>query len=82
MKSLQISLLGWVLIALSIVGLLPFAITAYQITSSQESLIEQVQQTHLVAVISAADRIGGYLELLDSTAESAAKNPNLYKNPV
>jgi len=81
MKSLQISLLGWIVIALSIVGLLPFAITAYQISSSREVLIGQVQQTHLVAVISTADRIGSYLELLDSTAESASKNPNLYKNP-
>jgi len=42
MKSLQISLLGWIVIALSIVGLLPFAITAYQISSSREVLIGQV----------------------------------------
>jgi len=73
--------MGWVLIALAVVGLLPFAITAYQIQASREGLIEQVQQTHLIAVLSTADRIGSYLELLDSVAESAAKNPNLFQHP-
>jgi len=82
MKSLKISLLGWILIGLTLVGLLPFAITAYQINASREGLIEQVQQTHLVAVLSTADRVGAYLELLNSIAESAAKNPNLYNDPT
>lgn len=81
MKSFQISLLGWILIGLTLVGLLPFAITAYQINASRDGLIEQVQQTHLVAVLSTADRVGAYLELLNSIAESAAKNPTLYSDP-
>ena len=82
MKSFKISLLGWILIGLTLVGLLPFAITAYQINASRNGLIEQVQQTHLVAVLSTADRVGAYLELLNSIAESSAKNPNLYSNPT
>lgn len=73
--------MGWILIGLSLVGLLPFAITAYQIQASREGLVEQVQQTHLIAVLSKADSVGSYLELLTSLAKSAALNPNLYQDP-
>ncbi len=81
MKNLKISLMGWILIGLTLVGLLPFIITAYQIQSGREALVDQVQETHLVSVLATADRISSYFELLNSIAISAAKNPNLYQKP-
>ncbi len=81
MKNIKISLMGWMLIGLTLVGLLPFVITAYQIQSGREGLVEQVQQTHLVSVLATADRISSYFELLNSIADSAAKNPNLFQKP-
>lgn len=81
MRNFKISLMGWILIGLSLVGLLPFAITAFQIQSGREGLVEQVQQTHLVSVLATADRISAYFELLSSIANSAANNPNLFQNP-
>jgi len=80
-KKIKISLMGWILIGLSLVGLLPFVITAIQIHSGREGLVEQVQQTHLVSVLATADRINSYFELLNSIALSAAKNPNLFQKP-
>ena len=81
MKNFKVSLMGWILIGLTLVGLLPFVITAYQIQSGREGLVDQVQETLLVSVLATADRISSYFELLDTIAISAAKNPNLYQQP-
>ncbi len=81
MRPKSFSIITWVVLGLVAVGVLPFAITAYQIVSSRDSIIEQAQQTHLIAVRSTADRIGSYLSVLRGVAESAARNPNLYRDP-
>lgn len=74
----SVPLLAWVVAALVVVGLLPFAITAYQIRVSRDGIIEQVQQTHRIAVRSTADRVGAFLALMQGAAAAAAANPNLY----
>ena len=81
MRLPSIPLLPRVILALAVVGLLPFAISAYQIRSSRAAIVDQAQLTHKTAARAMADRVAGYLELLSGTAESAARNPNLYADP-
>ncbi|MDH3768275.1 MAG: serine/threonine protein kinase, partial [Gammaproteobacteria bacterium] len=78
MKSKAIPLIGWVLIGLLLVSLLPFAITAYQIKASQDSLVSQVQQTHLVSVDATADKVSSYVLGLQNLLKSIVDNPNLF----
>ena len=61
MKSKAIPLIAWIVLGLLLVGLLPFAITAYQIKANQDSLVSQVQQTHLVSVDATADKVSSYV---------------------
>ena len=81
MRLPSIPLLPRVVLALAAVGLLPFAISAYQIRSSRAALVDQAQLTHKTAARAMADRVAAYLELLAGLAESAALNPNLYLDP-
>ncbi len=81
MRLPSIPLLARVVLALALVGLLPFAISAYQIRSSRAAIVDQAQLTHKTAARAMADRVAAYLELLSGTAESAARNPNLYSDP-
>lgn len=81
MRLTSIPLLARVVMALALVGLLPFAISAYQIRSSRAAIVDQAQLTHKTAARAMADRVAAYLELLSGTAESAARNPNLYSDP-
>ncbi len=62
---------------LLLVGLLPFAITAYQIKANQDSLVSQVQQTHLVSVDATADKVSSYVLGLQNLLRSIADNQNL-----
>ena len=75
MKSKAIPLSAWVAIGLLLVSLLPFAITAYQIRESQDSLVNQVQQTHLVSVDATADKVSSYLLGLQNLLASIGDNP-------
>ncbi len=77
----SVPLLVRVVLALAAVGLLPFAISAYQIRSSRAAIVDQAQLTHKTAARAMADRVAAYLELLAGTTESAARNPNLYGDP-
>ncbi len=81
MRLPSVPLLARVVLALALVGLLPFAISAYQIRSSRAAIVDQAQLTHKTAARAMADRVAAYLELLSGTAESAARNPNLYGDP-
>ncbi len=81
MRRFSIPLLARVVLALVAVGLLPFAISAYQIRSSRAAIVDQAQLTHKTAARAMADRVAAYLELLTATADSAARNPNLYADP-
>ncbi len=82
MRLPSIPLLPRVVLALAAVGLLPFAISAYQVRSSRAAIVDQAQLTHKTAARAMADRVAAYLELLAGTAESAARNPNLHADPA
>jgi len=77
MKSKAIPLIAWIVLGLLLVGLLPFAITAYQIKANQDSLVSQVQQTHLVSVDATADKVSSYVLGLQNLLRSIADNQNL-----
>ncbi len=81
MRPPSLPLLTRVVLALVAVGLLPFAISAYQIKSSRAAIVELVQLTHKTAARAMAGRVAMYLEVLSGTAESAARNPGLYADP-
>ncbi len=81
MRPTTLPLLARVVLALVAVGLLPFAISAYQIRSSRAAIVDQAQLTHKTAARAMADRVAAYLELLSGAAESVARNPNLYSAP-
>lgn len=74
MNSKSLPLIAWVILGLAIVSLLPFAVTAYQIKESQDSLVKQVQQTHLVSVTATADKLGAYVGGLQNLLSSIAGN--------
>jgi len=77
MKSKTLPLIAWIVLGLLLVGLLPFAITAYQIKANQDSLVGQVQQTHLVSVDATADKVSSYVLGLQNLLRSIADNQNL-----
>ena len=77
MKSKAIPLIAWIVFGLLLVGLLPFAITAYQIKANQDSLVSQVQQTHLVSVDATADKVSSYVLGLQNLLRSVADNQEL-----
>ncbi|MBT8083865.1 MAG: serine/threonine protein kinase [Woeseia sp.] len=77
MKSKSLPLIAWIVLGLLMVGLLPFAITAYQIKANQDSLVDQVQQTHLVSVDATADKVSSYLLGLQRLLRSVADNQTL-----
>ncbi len=81
MNRFSLPLLTWVILALALVVLLPFATSAYQIRASRIATVDQVQTVHLSSSRAAADRVAWYLELLTAVGTSAAENPNLYADP-
>ncbi|MEM7354038.1 MAG: serine/threonine protein kinase [Acidobacteriota bacterium] len=82
MPRLSVPLLVRVALALGVVGLLPFLISAYQIRSSRAALVDQAQLTHKTAARAMADRVEAYLQLLKATAELATQNPDVYRDPT
>ena len=76
------SLIIGLVAALLAVASLPFGLAAYQIHLARESLVDQAQRTHLIAARASADRVVALLSALQSTAESAAQNPQLYSEPA
>ncbi|MEM7585878.1 MAG: serine/threonine protein kinase [Acidobacteriota bacterium] len=81
-RALSVPLLARVVLALVAVGLLPFAISAYQLSTSRTAIVQQAQLTHKTAARAMADRVAAYLELLRAIGTSAAQNPNLYRDPA
>lgn len=77
----KLSLLQRVILALGVVGLLPFLASFFQIRTGREAMIVQTQATHGVAARAAADRVAAYLELLRSVSESTANHPAVYTEP-
>ncbi len=77
MRLPSVPLLARIVLALAVVGLLPFAISAHQIKCSRAVIVDQAQLTHKTAPRAMADRVAAYLELLSGTAESAPEAPDV-----
>lgn len=77
----SIPILGWVAIGLTTVGALPFALSAYQIASSRDAMVDQTQLTHLLVARSNADGIADYLGSARSLLASVGDHPNTYLEP-
>lgn len=80
MRTKTIPLIMWVSLGLLLAGLIPFLVSAYQIRASQDSLVEQVQQTHLVSVNAIADKVSTYIDSLQGLQRALGNNPNIVKD--
>ncbi|MEE8524875.1 MAG: serine/threonine protein kinase [Thermoanaerobaculia bacterium] len=80
-KTWSLPLLTWVVLALVLVGLLPFAISSYHIRSSRIAMVDQVQTLHLTAARSTAAQVEAYLESMTAIGIAALRNPDLYTDP-
>ena len=76
------TLLRATIAALAAVALLPFALAAFQIYQARESMVNQAQQTHLIAARATADRIDNELQGLIDAAHASAQNPQLFDDPL
>ncbi|MEM8961577.1 MAG: protein kinase [Acidobacteriota bacterium] len=72
-KMPRFSLLTRLVLALAAVGVVPFVLSLYQINASRAAMVEQVQKTHLVAVLATADRLTDRIRALATDSESAAR---------
>ena len=80
-RKLRLPLILKVVLTLAATGLLPLAISYFQLKTNEDALLLQVQQTHKVAATTAAARVDAYLEALVTVAKSSAGNPVLYQDP-
>lgn len=67
--------------ALLVAGLLPVAISSFQLKSNRDALKDQVLRTHLVASSSAAARVSAHLGRLESIGRGLAENRALLSDP-
>ncbi len=74
-------LLARVVVALAAMGLLPLAISYYQLRTNKDALADQVGRTHVVASLAAAAQVDTYLEGLLTLARSTAAHPVLLSSP-
>ena len=68
-------------LTLALMGLLPLAISFFQLRSNEDSLLLQVQRTHMVAAATAGRQVGAYLESLEGLAKATAGHPVLFDSP-
>lgn len=81
MRGLRLPLILTVALTLAATGLLPLAISFFQLKTNEDALLLQVQRTHMVAASTAAARVDAYLEALIAVARSAAAHPVLSRSP-
>ncbi len=74
-------LLARVVAALVATGLLPLAISYYQLRTNKDALRDQVERTHVVASLAAAVQVDTYLDGLLTLARSTASHPVLLSSP-
>ena len=74
-------LLARVVVALAATGLLPLAISFYQLRSNKDALADQVGRTHVVASRAASAQVDTYLEGMLTLARSNAAHPVLLSDP-
>jgi len=75
---IELSLLTKTVLVLLATGLLPVAISFYQLRANKDALREQVHRTHMVATRTTASRVSSFVEGLRSQARSVATNPVIY----
>ena len=80
-KTIRTPLLFRVIVALAAVGLLPIAITYFQLRSNKDALASQVEHTNIATSLAAATQVDTYLEGLLSLAKSTASHPVLLDSP-
>ena len=74
-------LLARVVVALAAMGLLPLAISYYQLRTNKDALADQVDRTNVVASLAAAAQVDTYLEGMLTLARSIATHPALLSSP-
>ena len=77
----RLPLLARVVAALAAMGLLPLAISYYQLQTNKDALADQVGRTHVVASRAAAAQVDTYLEGLLTLARSTAAHPVMLSSP-
>ena len=77
----KIPLLFRVVVAMAAMGLLPLAVTYFQLRTNADALTDQVQRTLIVASRAAAAQVDTYLEGLLTLARSTASHPLLLSSP-
>ncbi len=75
------SLLLRVIVALALMGLLPIAITYFQLKTNEDALTSQVERTHIVTSLAVASQVDTYLEGMFDLARSTASHPVLLQSP-
>ncbi|MFK8017103.1 MAG: serine/threonine-protein kinase [Gammaproteobacteria bacterium] len=80
MTKRAIPLMAWVIAGLLAISVIPFATTVFQISRNQDGLIDQVQQTHLVSVISTAETLSNYIAQLSNLLVSIGTSPSVIDN--
>lgn len=77
-----LSLLQRVVLALGIVGLVPFVVSKYQIDTSRKALSSQIKAIHMVAARAQADRVAGFLTLHRSLGATIALHSDVSSDPA
>ncbi len=77
----RIPLLARVVAALVAMGLVPLAVSYYQLRANKEALTDQVGNSLVAASLAAATRVDAYLEGLLTLARSTAVHPVLLSAP-
>ncbi|MBL4660435.1 MAG: serine/threonine protein kinase [Alcanivoracaceae bacterium] len=62
-------------------SILPFILSWYQITNSQEAIINQSQKSHMIISRATADRISSHLEKYIGLSDTLGNNPRVYLRP-
>lgn len=77
MFRLRLPLLVKVVVTLAATGLLPLAISFYQLRLNKDALLRQIESTHMVAARATAAQIEAVLEPLASLAQTVAETATL-----
>ncbi len=77
----RLPLLARIVAALTAMGLLPLAISYFQLRSNRAALEAQVDRTNVVASLAAAAQVDTYLEGMLTLARSIAAHPALLSSP-
>lgn len=80
-KLLHLPLLARLVLALVLVGVVPTGVGLYQLRTQKDTLLEQVQRTHIVAATSSAARVDAVLRPWLDLAQTLAAHPTLTSAP-